>query len=144
MRFDSTQFARRKVGDEHHLFADKLFGSIVFGYSADNRTAADAVVDQESQKFVGLRNTLAFEHGAHAQVGFHEGVEVDIGLLRFGLPGFYSVFFLDALKTVGLCLDGVVLDFFEEQFGGFYRASRFHGVAAAYHVPAERAESEHG
>lgn len=72
------------------------------------------VVDKELKKFVGLRHLNAFEHGAHAQIGFHECVEVDIGSLRRRLPRVDFVLFLDIFQTLHLTFDYRVFNLLEE------------------------------
>ena len=111
-------FAGAKVCDKEHLFTYKLLGTVTLRdtryYSAG---LACAVVDFETEQFVGLLNPLAFENCAYADIEVFEVFDLAFGLHRSRFPGLDGILFLDSLEAVGLCLDSLVVDFSKSNSG---------------------------
>ena len=75
---DAHHLAWRQVGDRHQRLADEVLRVVVFfDAGEDHAVFAGAVVQDELQELVALRNGFAGLDLDRAEVGLAEGLEVD-------------------------------------------------------------------
>ena len=123
LALDALEFAGREVGDEAHLLAHQVLGLIPLGNTADDGASCHAVINGEFQQLVGLFHFFALHDGAHTDVEFGKVVDGARCSDGFGFEIIDDVFLFDALQTLDLGIDDIVLDFLEQQHGLFQLAA---------------------
>ena len=101
------------------------------------------VVNLELQQFVGLGHLCTLEYGTHTHIKLHEVIESTLRTHWVSLVVGSLVLLLDALKTVELRLDCLILDFLEQQADLAQLMSLGKKLCTAETCPLECVKVEH-